>query len=64
LIYEEDGLLILYLQHEPPGPDKESNWLPAPDGLFTITMRIYIPAAAGLDPLYCPPAVKKSRLTD
>lgn len=60
LTYGEDGSLILYLQHESPGADKESNWLPAPDGKFTMTLRIYIPSPEGLDPLYCPPAVRKA----
>ena len=27
-----DGSLTLYIQKDPPGPTKESNWLPAPDG--------------------------------
>lgn len=60
LKYAEDGSLILYLQHDSPGADKESNWLPAPDGKFTMTLRIYIPAPEGLDPLYCPPVVRKT----
>jgi len=60
LEYGEDGSLVLYLQHQSPGEAKESNWLPAPDGKFTMTLRIYIPSPAGLDPLYCPPAVNKA----
>ncbi len=36
----DDGL-TLYIQHESPGKDKESNWLPAPNGTFTMWMRIY-----------------------
>lgn len=64
LTYNEDGSLILYLQNESPGQSKESNWLPAPDGKFTMTMRIYIPLQEGLDPLYCPPVVRKAGATE
>lgn len=60
LVYGDDGSLVIYLQHKSPGESKESNWLPAPDGKFTTTLRIYIPLPEGLDPLYCPPAVRKA----
>ena len=30
LKFNEDGSLTLYVQHESPGKEKESNWLPAP----------------------------------
>ena len=30
-----DGSIAMYLQHDNPGPDKESNWLPAPAGPFS-----------------------------
>ena len=29
-----DGSLTLYVQNKSPGADKESNWLPAPNGTF------------------------------
>ncbi len=38
-----DGSLTLYLQKDSPGKDKESNWLPAPDGPIFIVMRLYWP---------------------
>jgi hypothetical protein len=39
----EDGSLTLYIQHDSPGADKESNWLPAPDGPIYLVMRLYWP---------------------
>jgi hypothetical protein len=38
-----DGSLDLYVQHDTPGADKESNWLPAPAGKFVLMMRLYWP---------------------
>jgi hypothetical protein len=38
-----DGSVDLYLQHESPGADKESNWLPAPEGKFFLMLRLYWP---------------------
>lgn len=43
LKYNADGSLDLFLQHESPGPDKESNWLPAPAGKFLLMLRMYWP---------------------
>jgi hypothetical protein len=38
-----DGSLTLYIQHESPGEEWKDNWLPAPDGRFTMTLRLYHP---------------------
>jgi hypothetical protein len=38
-----DGSLTLYIQKDSPGADKESNWLPAPDGPIYMVMRLYWP---------------------
>ncbi len=38
-----DGSLTLYIQKDSPGTDKESNWLPAPDGPIYLVMRLYWP---------------------
>ena len=40
-----DGSLTLYIQKDSPGKDKESNWLPAPDGPIYLVMRLYWPKA-------------------
>jgi hypothetical protein len=38
-----DGSTDLYIQKESPGPDKESNWLPAPADKFILMLRMYWP---------------------
>lgn len=38
-----DGSTDIYIQHESPGTDKESNWLPAPSGKFILMLRMYWP---------------------
>jgi hypothetical protein len=40
-----DMSLTLYIQNKSPGADKESNWLPAPDGPIYLVMRLYWPKA-------------------
>jgi hypothetical protein len=39
----DDGSLTLYIQKDSPGADKESNWLPAPNGPIYLVMRLYWP---------------------
>ena len=38
-----DGSLTLYVQKNSPGADKDSNWLPAPNGPIYLVMRLYWP---------------------
>jgi hypothetical protein len=60
LKYNADGSLDLYLQHESPGSDKESNWLPSPaKGKLGVTMRLYAPKAQILDGRWNPPAIRQ-----
>jgi hypothetical protein len=56
----DDGSLDLYFQNGSPGADKEANWLPAPKGPFTLTMRIYAPKSDVLTGVWNPPPVKKA----
>jgi hypothetical protein len=55
LVYNADGSLDLYLQHNDPGEARRSNWLPAPAGPLGVTMRLYDPRAAVLDGTWTPP---------
>ncbi len=57
-----DGSVDLYVQHESPGADKESNWLPAPADKFVLMMRLYWPDESKpsiLDGTWTIPAVNK-----
>ncbi|MCG5234450.1 DUF1254 domain-containing protein [Xanthobacter oligotrophicus] len=61
-----DGSVTLLIQNKSPGPDKESNWLPAPDGPIYLVMRLYwpketppsiLPAGRGT---WQPPGIRKA----
>ncbi len=38
-----DGSLTIYIRKDTPGKDRESNWLPAPNGPIYMVMRLYWP---------------------
>jgi hypothetical protein len=60
LKFGPDGSLEIYIQHQSPGADKESNWLPSPSsGVLGVTMRLYAPKPEALDGRWNPPAVRK-----
>jgi hypothetical protein len=61
-----DGSLTLYIRNKSPGADKESNWLPAPNGPIYLVIRLYWPKTtppsilpAG-DGTWQPPGVKRA----
>jgi hypothetical protein len=57
-----DGSVDIYVRRESPGTDKESNWLPAAENDFNMTLRMYWPtekAPSILDGTWKPPAVKQ-----
>jgi hypothetical protein len=59
LKYNKDGSLDLYIQRESPGKQNEANWLPAPDGDFSVTDRIYWPKPAALDGTWKAPPITR-----
>jgi hypothetical protein len=59
LTFNADGSLDIYVQAESPGPERESNWLPAPKGAFEPSMRLYSPRPEMLDLTWAPPPFKR-----
>lgn len=60
--FNTDGSLDLYMQAANPGPEKEANWLPAPNGKFVLLLRLYWPNEAAptiLDGTWKPPVVQQ-----
>jgi hypothetical protein len=59
LRYNADGSLTLDVGAMSPGGDKESNWLPAPNGTFSLYLRAYWADQAILDGTWQPPKIEK-----
>ena len=55
----DDGSVTISMQTDSPGPGKESNWLPTPEGRFRPILRMYQPQKAILEGTYVLPAVRK-----
>jgi hypothetical protein len=57
-----DGSTDIYIQHESPGADRESNWLPAPASKFILMLRMYWPnekSPSIIDGTWTPPAARR-----
>src|SRR5271156_1621050 len=59
MVYNSDGSLTLYFQSMSPGIDKESNWLPAPEGDFSLYIRAYWPKPEILNGTWRAPAIER-----
>jgi hypothetical protein len=55
--YNADGSLTLYFGAKSPGRDKETNWVPAPEGDFSLYIRAYWADKAVIDGTWMPPNV-------
>ncbi len=59
LVKNPDGGLTIYVQNASPGAGREANWLPAPQGPFTVFMRLYWPKPEALEGTWQPPKLTK-----
>ncbi len=59
--YGSDGSLTIYVQKDSPGPAKQANWLPAPDGPFYSILRIYMPAPEVVNGTWKKPQMQPSQ---
>lgn len=59
LKYNKDGSLTLYAGANPPGNEMDSNWLPAPEGIFSLYIRAYWGKKAILDGTWIPPVIER-----
>jgi len=56
---DADGGLTLIIQHDSPGKEKESNWLPTPSGPFKVVMRLYLPEPEVLEHRWKQPPLER-----
>jgi hypothetical protein len=59
LTVDGDGSLPIHIQHHRPARARRSNWLPAPDGDFTLVLRLYWPREEVLTRRWTPPPVTR-----
>ncbi|HWE48704.1 MAG TPA: DUF1254 domain-containing protein [Bryobacteraceae bacterium] len=57
LKFNADGSLDLYVSQSAPESTLSSNWLPAPAGVFNLTLRLYWPMDAALSGKWVPASV-------
>ena len=58
LVRGHDGSLTLLMSAVRP-IDKEVNWLPAPNGVFSLSLRVYDPTRQVLDGSWSPPPIRR-----
>jgi hypothetical protein len=63
LKFNSDGSLDLFVQRDAPGADRDGNWLPAPDGKFNLSLRLYWPDEEVVRGRWQPPPVTNQEVT-
>jgi hypothetical protein len=53
-----DGSITIYIQPDPPPAPLMANWLPTPDGPFSLLLRVYGPEGNTSPGTYTPPPIK------
>ncbi|HEX2329438.1 MAG TPA: DUF1254 domain-containing protein [Candidatus Angelobacter sp.] len=61
LVFNPDGSLSIYVQNQSPGRDRQSNWLPAPRGIFNLCLRLYWPKQEILNGSWSPPPIERKQ---
>lgn len=56
---DQDGGVTIYVQYASPGPGKQANWLPAPNGPFMMALRLYWPKPDAFDGTWKKPPLAK-----
>ncbi len=54
-----DGSITIYIQHDPPPGPLTANWLPTPNGPFSLLLRVYGPEGNTSTGEYTPPPIKR-----
>ena len=52
-----DGSITIYIQHNPPAQTLMPNWLPVPQGPFSVLLRVYGPQGNTSSSRYVPPGI-------
>ena len=58
LLRSRDGSITIYIQHNPPPRPLMANWLPTPNGPFSLLLRVYGPEGNTTPGTYTPPPIK------
>lgn len=53
-----NGSITIYIQHDPPPGPLMANWLPTPNGPFSLLLRVYGPEGGTSPGRYTPPPIK------